>query len=264
MRISQDVLSVLDRATCQGNALSLAALSQLDRKLYTDTNKALEAAGGKWNRKAQAHLFDGDAAEAVEPIILTGEIVSRKTELQQFDTPPDLAARVISAARIEPGMRVLEPSAGHGALAEPALDLHAQVDCVEVDPARVEALRNIGPFGLACADFLGEKPAPVYDRVVMNPPFTKGQDIRHVMHAAKFLKPGGRLVAIMSSTITFRRGGLFDEFRAFLDFNRASVVDLPAGSFKSSGTGVNACLVSFDLSIAASPLPAVSGVGASR
>ncbi len=34
----------------------------------------------------------------------------------------------------------------------------------------------------------------------MNPPFSRQQDIRHVMHAAKFLKPGGRLVAVMGAS----------------------------------------------------------------
>ena len=247
MRVSQDVLAVLDRATCEGNTLSLAALGQLDRKLYTAANKALEAAGGKWSRKAQAHLFDGDAAEAIEPIILTGEIVSVRQELQQFYTPADLAARVITAADLKPGLRVLEPSAGRGALAAPAFLAGCLVHCVELDDRNVHLLASTAFEQVVHGDFLECDPTEgVYDRVVMNPPFTKGQDIRHVMHAARFLKPGGRLVAIMSSTITFRKGRLFDEFRTFLDLHRASVIDLPAGSFRESGTGVNTVLVSFN------------------
>lgn len=253
MRVSQDVLAVLDRATCQGNALSLAAVGQLDRALYTATNMALEAAGGKWNRKAQAHLFEGDAAEAIEPIILTGEIVSVRQELQQFDTPSDLAARVIAQARIGRGLAVLEPSAGLGALALPAAAAGGRVMCFEIDAKRAEALVKASANATArldmvvALDFLQQHPESTYDRVVMNPPFTRGQDIAHVMHAARFLKPGGRLVAIMSASITFRQGRLFDEFRAFLDRHRASVVNLPAGSFKASGTGVSTCLVSFDV-----------------
>lgn len=261
MRVSTDVLTVLDRATCQGNALSLAAVGQLDRKLYTDTNKVLEAAGGKWNRKVRAHLFDGDAAEAIEPIILTGEIVSRKVEFQQFDTPPDLAARVIAEARIEPGMQVLEPSAGKGALALPALATGAFVMCIESDLKRCKSLieRSKKPNSqlsvIAPSDFLLEPPISLYDRVVMNPPFAGQADIRHVMHAAKFLihsshpwgnRAAGRLVAIMSASIRFRQNRLADEFRAFLEQHQAVIEDLPDRSFKASGTNVNACLVSFD------------------
>ena len=35
-------------------------VQQLDRNDYVKVNKALEALGGKWNRKAKAHLFDED------------------------------------------------------------------------------------------------------------------------------------------------------------------------------------------------------------
>lgn len=34
----------------------------------------------------------------------------------------------------------------------------------------------------------------------MNPPFQGGQDVRHVTHAWRFVKPGGVLVAIMWPT----------------------------------------------------------------
>ncbi|GBU18066.1 methyltransferase [Methylobacterium sp.] len=236
---------MLDRATCEGNALSLVALGQLDRKLYTDTNKVLEAAGGKWSRKAKAHLFDGDAAEAVEPIILTGEIVSRKVEFQQFYTPPDLAERVIAAAGILPGMWVLEPSAGRGALAIPALVAGGQVDCVELNRANAEHLDEADRFDVVCCDFLTVASERQYDRVVMNPPFTRDQDIRHVEHALKFLAPGGRLVAIMSGGVLFRQGRAAT-FREMVAARGGTIEPLPADSFKASGTSVSTCLVTID------------------
>ncbi len=54
MRVEDDVLAVLSRAETNGNALVL--IGQLDRLMYERTNKVLEAAGGKWNRKAKAHM----------------------------------------------------------------------------------------------------------------------------------------------------------------------------------------------------------------
>jgi hypothetical protein len=33
----------------------------------------------------------------------------------------------------------------------------------------------------------------------MNPPFANADDIKHIMHALKMLKPGGRLVAICAN-----------------------------------------------------------------
>ncbi|ACL58491.1 type I restriction-modification system methyltransferase subunit-like protein [Methylobacterium nodulans] len=249
MRVSPDVLAVLDRATCTGNALSLAHLGQLDRKLYAAVDNVLQAAGGKWNRKAAAHLFDGDAADAIEPILLTGEVTSRRQEFQQFDTPPELAAHVVALADIHPGMFVLEPSAGNGALAIPAADAGADVQCFELDPKRAFALSEIGPgrFDVTCCDFVAVPPAPVNDRVVMNPPYSKRQDIRHVRHAVRFLKPGGRLIAIMAASITFSTVREVAEFRDFLAEHNATVETLPEGSFKASGTSVNTVLVALDM-----------------
>ena len=37
-----------------------------------------------------------------------------------------------------------------------------------------------------------------FERVVMNPPFNKGQDLKHIAHAVThWLRPGGQLVAVM-------------------------------------------------------------------
>lgn len=49
------------------------------------------------------------------------------------------------------------------------------------------------------ADFLewAVKQRPEYDRIVMNPPFSEGRAQAHVEAAARLLKRGGRLVAIL-------------------------------------------------------------------
>ena len=56
------------------------------------------------------------------------------------------------------------------------------VDCID-DTRQADFLECNGDLG-------------TFDRIVMNPPFTNGDDIKHIMHALKMLKPGGRLVAI--------------------------------------------------------------------
>ncbi|HBD2526417.1 TPA: class I SAM-dependent methyltransferase, partial [Escherichia coli] len=38
--------------------------------------------------------------------------------------------------------------------------------------------------------------AQYYSRVIMNPPFSHGQDIRHILRAFSLLRPGGVLVAV--------------------------------------------------------------------
>lgn len=245
-QISQDVLQVLDAATIEGALLTLNG--SLDRKLYIETNKVIEAAGGRWNRKSKAHVFDGDAIDAIEPIILTGEYRVAKQDFGQFDTPLDLAYEVTALAGIEPGMNVLEPSAGIGNLVRAIVAAGGVPHAFEIDDKRRSILEASGlmRFPVASGDFLTLEAAPTFMRVVMNPPFARQADIKHVLHAYNFLFPGGRLVAIMSSSVMFRENKLTTDFRAFVAAHGGTMKALPEGSFKSSGTGVNTCVVTME------------------
>lgn len=239
MKVPANVLAVLDRAETDGPRLVLTGT--LDRKLYLDTAKVLEAAGGKWSRKERVHLFNGDAADAIEAVILTGEVVSRSQQFGYFPTPAPVVQQLLDLAAIEPGMRVLEPSAGRGAIALAAAKSGALVDCVEIQPEHAEAIRDEHHLDVTVivADFLATNPQPVYDRVVMNPPFARQADIAHVERAWQALKPGGLLVAVMSAGITFRQTSPAAAFRARLEDVGGELHPVPEGAFKESGTGVN-------------------------
>lgn len=66
----------------------------------------------------------------------------------------------------------------------------------------------------------------------MNPPFSRDQDCRHVLHAFRFLKPGGRLVAIVGSyAVHGSRNPERDRFRAIMREHGRVLRDLPAGTF---------------------------------
>ena len=82
-----------------------------------------------------------------------------------------------------------------------------------------------------------------WDRIVMNPPFSRQQDIDHVMKAYELLAPDGILVSVMSVSFQFRTNRKSEEFRDFLDSVGASVYDLPEGAFKESGTMIRSCIV---------------------
>jgi hypothetical protein len=246
-KITDAVRDVLAAATIDATTVRLNG--QLDRDLYVQVDKVLRAAGGKWDRKTRAHVFDRDPREALGLAVETGQATNVKKALQAFYTPPELAARIAALARVEAGHLVLEPSAGQGALADAvrAAQPGARVRCVEVDPVAVEHLR--GRYPVDVGDFLGMQPVPevdAYDRIVMNPPFTKGQDIAHVTHALGFLKPGGRLVALTAPGWRFAENQAARSFRALLDILGAHVEEVPAGTFKASGTGVATVLVVVD------------------
>lgn len=167
-----------------------------------------------------------------------------------FPSPPAVVAAVIEEAadygrRME-GLRVLEPSAGEGALALAARKAGATVECVELHPVRADTLRRAG-FVTCQGDFLHLKPADLdapYDRIIMNPPFDRGLAIAHVLHALAFLAPGGKLVAVMPAGAEFAEGRRADALRAALDRGvRTRWQDLPPGSFASAGTNVNTSLL---------------------
>ena len=240
MKVDQQILQVLSVAHTQGNALTLNG--QLDRKLYERTNKVLDAAGGRWNRKAKAHLFEDEAADVVEQIILTGA-VTRAQDFGYFPTPESIVARLIELAKIEPGMVVLEPSAGQGAIAREVAAI-TKVDCVELLPQHAELLRAGGFVREVWQnDFLQLKPSPTYDRIVMNPPFKHQADIRHVLHALAFLKTGGLLVSVMSAAVTFRANKLTEDFRSLIGQRGGFIEECPEAAFKESGTMVRTVIV---------------------
>lgn len=242
MRVENDVLAVLSRAEVSGNALVLTG--QLDRKMYERTNKVLEAAGGKWNRKTKSHIFDDEAATRVDQIILTGEVEIPKDEFNFFPSPPSVVARLMELADVQHGMKVLEPSAGKGAIAYACANAGATVDCYELMESNFLTLYGDSRLGVVRhMDFLTQTPEKLYERVVMNPPFLKQADIRHVLHAVNFLKPGGLLVSVMAASVTFRDNKLTQDFRDLIFHRGGNIELLPNGAFKESGTMVRSVIV---------------------
>lgn len=236
--IPDEVLAVLSAGRCEGQRFYLPT-GQLDRKLYTATDKVIGALGGLWNKGAKAHLFAVECEPLIESAIETGEY-SKPADMGWFPTPDVLAKNLVGLAEVQAGMHVLEPSAGEGAIAHHLLCRGASVVMVELDPGRAQLLRGMGGDRIVVeTDFLGLTPEPIFDRVVANPPFAKRADIHHVRHAYKFLKPGGMLVSIMSAGVMFREDALAVSFRNECDDIQA----LPDDSFASSGTHVRTCVV---------------------
>ena len=165
-----------------------------------------------------------------------------------FETPPEIVERMLAHAGIAPDQNVLEPSAGLGAIARGfAETVGGRFTGYEASPERCRALEQEFPHAqIRQADFLRSTPLAGYDRILMNPPFSNGVDALHVIHALKFLAPGGRLVAVMSAGVTFRttRGAL--HLKEIIAARGGIIEELQPGSFKASGTNVNTVLVVID------------------
>lgn len=249
MKIEDAVLEVLDVSTVEGNLLMLPGTT-LDRKLYLRTNLVLEEMGGKWNRREKAHVFPEhvNVEELLDEIIASGEITIQKKELQYFPTPEALAKSMAFELNDVVGDSILEPSAGTGNLVRAVLREGAEyVTAVEIHPPFCQELQKLQHAQLPMlrvieGDFLSHQGQ--YDRIIANPPFSKQQDIIHVNHMLDCLKPGGRLVSILSGGFSFRTDRRTKALKDRLDSEtKWWMQDNDEHAFRESGTDVRTVML---------------------
>jgi len=246
--VPEDVLAVLRRCTVEGRVIKLPP-ERMDPKAYKRVNEVLVTLGGKWvGRSTQGHVFEDDPAQMLQAVSTSGLYLNPK-DYGFFPTQKPEADKVVLLADLRPGMKTLEPSAGAGGLAIPAAMIVGigNVTVCEILNGNVAKLREAGFANVIHGDFLSVKPEPVYERVVMNPPFGRLQDIDHFLHAAKFLDPEqGRLVAIMSPSWEFHTSRKAQDFRELIEECQGTVHQVDAGAFKSAGTNVRTTIVCVD------------------
>lgn len=245
MKIKEDVLQVLRSSKVdEDNNILFLPPTQLDRKLYVDVNKCLESLGGKWNKKSKGHVFDSNPSDGLDEMINTGEWTDVKKEFQYFPTPKNIVKRMIELAEIKSGDFLLEPSAGQGSILDefPKGNRYVAIELMENN---VKVLCDKG-YTVSDTDFLQVKDSYYFDKIVMNPPFTKQQDVKHILHAWNFVASGGRLVSIVSESPFFRENSLSVAFRNWLEENDAEVIELESGDFKESGTMVKTRIIVVD------------------
>lgn len=165
-----------------------------------------------------------------------------------FPTPKAVGNHLVEMADIQPGMDVLEPSAGKGDLAEVIREGEPKANLKVIE--WLDSLRNLlskKGFEIIGNDFLEHQGK--YDRIIQNPPFEKFQDVEHVQHAYDLLKPGGRLVSIMSESPFFRQDKKAQEFRDWFESVGGESEKLQ-GAFKGAEsfrqTGVSGRIVTID------------------
>jgi predicted RNA methylase len=233
IQLDDTTREVLMRSTIDGCNLTLPP-GQLPQEDYQRVAKAIEAAGGKWNRKAGCHVFPGDVRETLNIGAESVEVTNVQQTFQSFNTPSGVASQMMVLADLTAGDTVLEPSAGTGNLVRAALShgvFLSDILAVEIDVKKAAALK----CKTVCADFLTcNGNLGKFDRVIMNPPFTGGQGVKHIKHALNFLEQGGRLVAICSAGTKSRQAlePIADHWE-----------ELPEGAFKESGTMVRTVLL---------------------
>src|SRR5436190_1980426 len=108
--ITAEVLEVLRGCSTDGTKLILPGT--LDRKVYVATDKIIGAAGGTWNRRARAHVFDTDAAAVLAALLETEQVdgsqikdargkTAEDVQLGWFPTPPDVVELLLDLAELD-------------------------------------------------------------------------------------------------------------------------------------------------------------------
>jgi len=162
-----------------------------------------------------------------------------------YPTPPEVVDLVLDEAGIEVGITILEPSCGTGAFIARLLEMgimKQDITAVEWDYTLASYTEHEYGIKVLMKDFMAWQPQQVFDRIVMNPPFEKQQDIDHVTKAFSHLAVNGRLVSVMSLSWQFRDNVKSQQFRELMN-QYGYHLELPKDAFKSSGTGVASMIV---------------------
>jgi len=136
------------------------------------------------------------------PVVDQKSLRRYKKELNFFETSERLALEMADLVK-DVGLngRILEPSAGSGALisaVQRVIPYEIEpIDYCEVQEGFWPVLDDMGANRVG-TDFLKYNPGPIYDAVIMNPPYKDRGVEKHVGHAWDCVRPGGSIVALVS------------------------------------------------------------------
>lgn len=170
--------------------------------------------------------------------------------LSFYPTPSKVVDLCLRDVHIEPGMKVLEPSAGTGNMVRSLLGKGLRIDAYEIDAARAAILRGLprNEVFVHEGNFLAVPASPSYNIVLMNPPFFGTHWVEHVTHAFEFLAPGGTLVAVLPVSAELGESSKHEAFRTWAKarqrrWSGQMFHDLPPESFAESGTRINTVML---------------------
>ena len=248
---------------------------ELASGVYREVKEVCARLGGRWNTASQSFLFSSDPTAAISVVRESGEMPP-KNPYAFFQTPDAISEHMLlygfglfrcnlcegyrhgqplhSCQYLPANLRILEPSAGQGAIARWVRQLYASLGrddytlhCCELNPINQMLLRKQG-FQLVASNFLDYHLAddePFYDVILINPPFQGHEYIDHIEHAWSMLNPReGRLVAVTSTGFTWHDDAPCRRLYSLVCRYRDDTPTIsPAGLFKESGTPVKTMLL---------------------
>lgn len=204
---------------------------QVSPSEYQQFKAVAEMAGGRYVNKDRGHLFALTQDKVLPALTSAAERIVQNKKLNDkdfFPTPEHAADEAVvnmaaqhgecefSACLQDEAYRILEPSAGDGALIDALyryaekhdIPVQCQIVLAELDPLRCDTLRakyaHHANISVVEGDFLSLSPDDLgeFNACLMNPPFTSsgGWDT-HIQHAQRFMSTSGHYNAIMSCVL---------------------------------------------------------------
>ena len=240
--MKQDVIESISKMIVNGNRLDLPQDEQFTN--YPAVKKAMIAAGGKYNKSG--FIFKGEV-QPIKDRLIGGESINDKKKYQFFETPNELAIKIVGLAEVDSSDHVLEPSAGQGAISDVVKQITDSCTLVELMNENVQILEQAGNDVIE-SDFLKLDPNQIgmFDKIIANPPFSNNQDIDHIKHMYQFLKPCGKLVSLAGRSWIHGSTKKQVAFRDWIDEMGGTITELEAGLFKQSGTNIRTVIVEIE------------------
>ena len=166
-----------------------------------------------------------------------------------FATPEPIGYKMVQWANVKAGDKILEPSAGHGAISRFFSPTTENTIIEPSDRLAPQAQMNTENAKLINGVFEDLHISNKYDAITMNPPFGTGGKtaIEHLSKAFRHLREGGRVIALIP------RGGMADKrFTKWYESDEAKnahmvgEVLLPNVTFERAGTKVATRIVIID------------------
>lgn len=197
--------------------------------------------------RIEKDAFDSAVLDYYTNQKLTGKRDNREGT-DYYPTPEPLGFMMNQWGRIGEGESVLEPSAGHGAIAR-YVPRENPLTAVEPSQSLFSKLQiKVGGNGRKFENTVFENYNVVnkHDVVLMNPPFGTGGKLAvdHVAKAFQHLEEGGRIVSIIPRGSTDKK---FDKwYEGQKDAVMTAEIALPDITFERAGTSVNCRVVVID------------------
>lgn len=229
------------------NDLYYLSLGNMSDAEYDEVKPIVEHLNGHWRERYGCFVFGEDVSELLLEALCYGVDISEdyrwREENQFYPTPMRVAKRVVELAEVENGMSILEPSAGTGNLLDCLPKGDYFISCIEPMTMNCEVLKKKGYMVNQSTFEDVYNKLPLFDRVIMNPPFSGQRDIKHVTMAYHLLKPDGVLCAVISENALYYKTKTTENFKSFLKDINAYVEPVPSCSFEESGTTIETVLI---------------------